>query len=376
NRLDFNARQFAKVKDNRIKQWRDQEYRYDPWGNLIEKRSGHSKLQSFSYDCENRLVRAETLVNGKLASRGEYRYDSLGRRVAKWAEIEGEVEQKRFLWQGLRMLREETPGHSILYLYEPGSYAPLARVDQVEGEGQKVYYFHTDQIGTPQELTDSEGKIVWKATYQSWGTVEHLAVSEIEQNLRFQGQYFDVETGLHYNIFRYYDPEIGRFITLDPIGIRGGYNLFRYNVNPVMWIDPVGLAPCQVRVVNNTKIHGRGQVDGTPGHDQFSEAIANKLAMSGKFTDVYLNRSYSFAKGRGVSARRPDVMAIDVNGKVHAIELASKTDMGKKFPTLTSRNNTAMSNLPASTRGDVVVLEHPYSASDMKAILDDFISGI
>ena len=120
NRLDFNARQFAKVKDNRIKQWRDQEYRYDPWGNLIEKRSGHSKLQSFSYDCENRLVRAETLVNGKLVSRGEYRYDSLGRRVAKRTEINGEVEQKRFLWQGLRMLREETPGQNNLYLYEPG----------------------------------------------------------------------------------------------------------------------------------------------------------------------------------------------------------------------------------------------------------------
>jgi len=57
NRLDFNARQFAKVKDNRIKHWRDQEYRYDPWGNLIEKRSGHSKLQHFAYDCENRLKR-------------------------------------------------------------------------------------------------------------------------------------------------------------------------------------------------------------------------------------------------------------------------------------------------------------------------------
>jgi len=75
NRLDFNARQFDKVKDNRIKRWRDQEYRYDPWGNLIEKRSGTGKLQHFSYDCENRLVRAETLVNGKLESRGEYRYD-------------------------------------------------------------------------------------------------------------------------------------------------------------------------------------------------------------------------------------------------------------------------------------------------------------
>ncbi len=120
NRLDFNARQLEKVKDNRIKRWRDQEYRYDPWGNLIEKRSGHSKLQSFSYDCENRLVRAETLVNGKLESTGAYRYDSLGRRIAKRSEINGTAEQKHFLWQGLRMLREETPG---MYLYEPGNYA-------------------------------------------------------------------------------------------------------------------------------------------------------------------------------------------------------------------------------------------------------------
>ena len=240
NRLDFNARQFDKVKDNRIKQWRDQEYRYDPWGNLIEKRSGHSKLQSFSYDCENRLVRAQTLVNGKLESTGQYRYDSLGRRVAKQAEINGEVEQKRFLWQGLRMLREETPGQSILYLYEPGSYSPLARVDQVEGEEQKVYYFHTDQIGTPLELTDSEGEIVWRASYRSWGSVEQLAVNEIEQNLRFQGQYLDNETGLHYNTFRHYDPEVGRYVSQDAIGLDGGLNLYRYGQNPIGWIDPWG----------------------------------------------------------------------------------------------------------------------------------------
>ncbi|MGO0113058.1 RHS repeat-associated core domain-containing protein, partial [Pseudomonas putida] len=242
NRLDFNARQFDKVKDNRIKQWRDQEYRYDPWGNLIEKRSGHSKLQHFSYDCENRLVRAETLVNGKLESQGEYRYDSLGRRIAKQAEINGEVEQKRFLWQGLRMLREESPAKSILYLYEPGSYAPLARVDQVEGEGQKVYYFHTDQIGTPLELTDSRGEIVWQATYRSWGSVEQLLVSEVEQNIRFQGQYFDYESGLHYNTFRCYDPEVGRFATQDPIGLTGGIHLYQYALNPSAYVDPLGLS--------------------------------------------------------------------------------------------------------------------------------------
>ncbi|WP_236183067.1 RHS repeat-associated core domain-containing protein [Pseudomonas ceruminis] len=240
NRLDFNARQFEKVQDNRIKRWRDQEYRYDPWGNLIEKRSGHSKLQTFSYDCENRLVRAETLVNGKLASTGEYRYDSLGRRVAKHSEINGITEQKHFLWQGLRMLREETPEQSILYCYEPGSYAPLARVDQAEGQEQKVYYFHTDQIGTPLEMSNSEGEIVWQATYRSWGAIEQLTINEVEQNLRFQGQYSDAENGLHYNTFRYYDPEIGRFVAQDPIGIDGGLNLYRYVPNPNTWIDPWG----------------------------------------------------------------------------------------------------------------------------------------
>ncbi|MFG0527944.1 RHS repeat domain-containing protein, partial [Pseudomonas sp. yb_5] len=149
-------------------------------------------------------------------------------------------EQKRFLWQGLRMLQEEVPGQSSLYLYEPGSYAPLARVDQAEGEEQKLYYFHTDQIGTPIELTNSEGEIVWQATYRSWGSVEQLVVSEVEQNIRFQGQYFDCESSLHYNTFRFYDPEVGRFVNQDPIGLLGGANLCSYGVNPISWIDPWG----------------------------------------------------------------------------------------------------------------------------------------
>ncbi|CAI8831723.1 hypothetical protein EMIT0P258_280001 [Pseudomonas sp. IT-P258] len=87
------------------------------------------------------MVKAETLVNGKLESTGSYRYDSLGRRVAKVSEVKGKTEQKHFLWQGLRMLREERPGQSSLYLYEPGSYAPLARVDQAED----LYLFSSGQ---------------------------------------------------------------------------------------------------------------------------------------------------------------------------------------------------------------------------------------
>jgi RHS repeat-associated protein len=217
NRLNFNTSQFDQVKDNRIKRWRDQEYAYDAWGNLIEKRVGLSALQTFAYDCENRLVRAETLTNGRLESVGTYRYDSLGRRIGKTAEINGQTEHKHFLWQGLRMLREETPWQSSLYIY-------------------------TDQIGTPLEMTDVDGSIVWQATYKAWGEIEALAVNEVEQNLRFQGQYFDDETGLQYNTFRYYDPAVGRFITQDPIGLSGGIHFYQYVLNPIAYIDPLGLS--------------------------------------------------------------------------------------------------------------------------------------
>ncbi len=245
NRLNFNTSRFDRVKDNRLKKWSNHEYKYDAWGNLVEKIVGIVRWQTFTYDSENRLVKTETMANSQVESTSSYQYDSLGRRVGKQWEIKGQTDQKRFLWQGLRMLREESPGQSSLYLYEPGSYAPLARVDEKEGEAEnKVYYFHTDQIGTPLEMTDAEGQIVWQAKYRPWGAIEKLVVNEVEQNLRFQGQYFDVETGLHYNTFRYYDPEIGRFITQDPIGLSGGDNLYQYAPNPNGWVDPLGLTPC------------------------------------------------------------------------------------------------------------------------------------
>jgi len=104
-----------------------------------------------------------------------------------------------------------------------------------------VYYFHTDQIGTPLEMTDAEGQIVWQAKYRAWGAVDAMVVNQVEQNLRFQGQYFDDETGLHYNTFRYYDPDVGRFTTQDSIGLLGGENLYQYAPSPVGWVDPLGL---------------------------------------------------------------------------------------------------------------------------------------
>nr|WP_306108864.1 RHS repeat-associated core domain-containing protein [Pseudomonas sp. Fl5BN2] len=217
---------------------------------------------------------------------------------------------------------------------------------------------------------------MWQAANDEFSSANVIPINKTTCPLRFPGQYYDEESGLHYNRHRYYDPETAQYLSPDPLGLGGGTRPQGYVDNPLSWIDPLGLAECPVRKVNGTKIFGKGQKDGTPGHDQFSEAIANKLAMSGKFKEIYLNRSYNFANGKDISGRRPDVMAIDKNGKVHAIELASKTDMGRKLPELTTRNESAMSNLPASKQGEVIILENPYGGSDIKNKLDALIFGI
>ena len=98
----------------------------------------------------------------------------------------------------------------------------------------------------PEEMSDADGNIVWRARYSTWGrvlfenTTKH-APKDFEQNLRMQGQYDDRECGLYYNTFRYYDADSGRFTTEDPIGLNGGDNLYQYAPNSLMWIDPWGL---------------------------------------------------------------------------------------------------------------------------------------
>ncbi|PIT55937.1 hypothetical protein BHC44_01435 [Snodgrassella alvi] len=141
------------------------------------------------------------------------------------------------------MIQETSPNHpTSLYIYtDQNSYEPLARIDTDGNYEQHIRYFHTDLNGAPEELTDENGKILWECSFQLWGKRIHEIEHEpIEQNLRYQGQYLDRETGLHYNTFRYYDPDIGRFTQPDPIGLAGGFNLYQYAPNGLTWIDPLG----------------------------------------------------------------------------------------------------------------------------------------
>jgi len=95
-------------------------------------------------------------------------------------------------------------------------------------DGSSYYFYHNDHLGTPQKLTAVNGAIVWDAKYTSFGKADIDASSTITNNLRFPGQYYDTEMELNYNYYRYYDPSNGRYLRADPIGFKGGLNLFQY----------------------------------------------------------------------------------------------------------------------------------------------------
>ncbi|EGQ9164534.1 RHS repeat-associated core domain-containing protein [Vibrio parahaemolyticus] len=214
----------SKVMSDRIEAYAGVRYKYDQQGNQV-KREGDGTVQKRVFDALNQLVE----VHGD-SSISHYEYDALGRRTKKITQ-NGITE---FLWEGERLLGERTADGFRWYLYQPETYIPLAVL-----ENGSIYLYECDQVGKPERLKDSAGNIVWSASYDVHGFAS-IGVEEVRNPLRFQGQYFDQETDLHYNLARYYDPKLGRFIQQDPISIAGGINHYQYAVNPIQWIDPTG----------------------------------------------------------------------------------------------------------------------------------------
>ncbi len=114
-------------------------------------------------------------------------------------------------------------------------------VDNASGKTQ-VHYYINDHLGTPQKAFRRNGKVTWKAQSSAFGETEVWGESELRNNLRFPGQYFDAETGLHYNYFRDYAPGLGRYVESDPIGMLGGLNNYIYSgANAINSTDTLGL---------------------------------------------------------------------------------------------------------------------------------------
>ena len=238
------------VSGNRLKSYNGIEYTYDALGNLIYRQLPNGENQYYQYDLENQLVRAEIKKPAGNTEIWTYAYDPFGRRLSKerqdklaWTSTE--PKRTHFVWDGTRLLQEYTYKGCYTYIYtDQDSYEPLAQVfDNNQDEAQYLAYFHNDQIGIPREMTDIHGNLLWYGEYTAWGRLkkDERVYKDAHQPFRLQNQYYDSETGLHYNYFRYYDSETGRFVSQDVIGLVGGENFYQFSPNTQSWIDPLGL---------------------------------------------------------------------------------------------------------------------------------------
>ncbi|MBL1275075.1 MAG: RHS domain-containing protein [Ectothiorhodospiraceae bacterium] len=235
NRQNSNA-QFDAA--NRITEDDNDTYRYDVNGNRIQKTDkGTGETERYVYNGLDQLVGYQAYPDSELATAAttdyRYAYGPMGRRWLKQDNLGNNVTQ--FYWSGSNLVGENNNGLIRRYIFE--GLTPVAFV-----ENNEVYSYLKDHLGTAHQIVDNNSNIVWQGDYNSFGGVTET-VSSIENNLRFAGQYYDEETQLHYNYFRYYDPATGRYITSDPIGLRGGLNTYGYvGGNPNRYIDPYGLA--------------------------------------------------------------------------------------------------------------------------------------
>lgn len=211
----------------------DHSYEYDANGSQTQK--SISNVSTFYvHNLENRISKIQD-DNGLVVA--EYYYDPFGRRL--WKEVNGS--KKLFIYSDEGMIGEyDVNGTTwIHYGYMPDSMwttAPLWKY----GSGE-FYFYHTDHLGTPHLLTNINGNIVWQGRYTAFAEVTE-PISIVKNRHRLPGQYFDSETEEHYNFFRFFSPSIGRYLTSDPIGIRGSLNLYAYALNnPIRYIDPLGL---------------------------------------------------------------------------------------------------------------------------------------
>lgn len=219
------SRKFSYERGDRLTKQEKIRYVYDAVGNLIEKEKASGESVFYRYDVDNRLIAVSSASGGEV----EFKYDAFGRRIAKL----GERATTEFLWDGDVLLGERKSDDFCEYVFD--DFVPVAAIQNFQ-----IQNYHTDYLGTPKEVTDQSGEIVWQGDFDEYGNVTEIK-SQTAQPFRFQGQYEDAETGLFYNYFRYYDADSGRYINQDPIGFFGGDNFYAYVWNPLMWIDPYGL---------------------------------------------------------------------------------------------------------------------------------------
>jgi len=300
--LDAGAQGTREITGTIIARAGNVRYRHDAAGRVVARsRSRISRKPEtwrYEWDADNRLV-AVTTPDGSV---WRYRYDPLGRRIAKeHVSASGEpLGETRFSWDGA-VLAEQSDivgdgrEQVTTWDYQPGTFAPLAQSSRTSSRDatqeeidQRFYAIVTDLTGAPAELVAPDGTLAGYQQRTLWGgTVWHP--SGASTPLRFPGQYADDETGLHYNNQRYYDPVTGAYLSPDPLGLGPAPNPHAYVSNPQLETDPLGLMkPCE----ENPPDDGRGREITLPQSSSYEQARNKALDLLGEVDPATRNPLY------------------------------------------------------------------------------------
>lgn len=222
---------------NRLEEANGDLLNYNSRGLLVERKNSTRTVQ-YEYDNLDMLVRCEMNGGPWTAT-----YDGLCRRVQKtWRG-----QTTNYYWDDFRLAAEvRHDGSCRIYIYAddtalaPFLFIEYANLDAAPESGKR-YYLFTNQVGAPIQVEDDTVRPCWNARLDPYGKAHVDPKSTIEMPIRFPGHYCDEETGLHYNRFRYYSPELGRYLQWDPDGQHGGFNLYAYPHNPLTRVDIDGL---------------------------------------------------------------------------------------------------------------------------------------
>ncbi|MDT0455985.1 RHS repeat-associated core domain-containing protein [Streptomyces sp. DSM 41527] len=222
-------------------------YEYDAQGRVIRRTrkllNGQARIWTYCWSADDRLTDLTTPDGG----RWHYQYDPLGRRTAKQrlaADGLTILGQTVFTWDGTSLVEQVgESGQVTTWDYVSRTKRPIAQTLSQADSDARFYAIVTDPIGAPSELVTSDGQVAWRHRTTAWGAPLSTR-GAVDCPLRFPGQYHDEESGLRYNYFRYYSPDTASYLSPDPLGLPAAPNHHAYVVNPLAWVDPLGLESC------------------------------------------------------------------------------------------------------------------------------------